>query len=49
MPTVPTTSATFMVIVNAGLALTASGNQNYTLDTAITGLPLPAATGGTGR
>ena len=36
-----------MVIVNAGLALTASGNQNYTLDTAITALTLPEATGGT--
>ena len=42
------TTATFMVIVNAGLALTASGNQNYTLDTAITDLTLPEATGGTG-
>ena len=42
------TTATFTVIVNDGLALTASANQNYTLDTAITALPLPAATGGTG-
>ena len=42
------TSATFMVIVSDGLALTASGNQNYTLDTAITALSLPMATGGTG-
>ena len=42
------TSATFMVIVSDGLALTASGNQNYTLDTAITALSLPIATGGTG-
>ena len=41
------TSATFTVTVNASLTLTASGNQNYTLDTAIPGLPLPAATGGT--
>ena len=41
------TTATFMVTVNASLTLTASGNQNYTLDTAITGLPLPEATGGT--
>ena len=40
-------NATFTVIVSDGLALTASGNQNYTLDTAITGLPLPEATGGT--
>ena len=42
------TSVDFMVIVSGGLALTASGNQNYTLDTAITALQLPAATGGTG-
>ena len=42
------TSTTFTVIVNDGLALTASGNQNYTLDTAIPALQLPAATGGTG-
>ena len=42
------TSVDFMVIVSGGLALTASGNQNYTLDTAITDLQLPAATGGTG-
>ena len=41
------TNATFTVTVNAGLTLTASGNQNYTLDTAITALQLPAATGGT--
>ena len=41
------TNATFTVIVSGGLALTASGNQNYTLDTAITALQLPAATGGT--
>ena len=42
------TNATFTVIVSDGLALTASGNQNYTLNTAITALQLPAATGGTG-
>ena len=42
------TNATFTVIVSGGLVLTASGNQNYTLDTAITDLQLPAATGGTG-
>ena len=42
------TNATFMVIVSDGLALTASGNQNYTLDTLITALQLPVATGGTG-
>ena len=30
------------------MALTASGNQNYTLDTEITALELPEATGGTG-
>ena len=42
------TTATFTVIVSDGLALTASANQNYTLDTEITDLPLPAATGGTG-
>ena len=41
------TTATFTVMVNASLTLTASGNQNYTLDTAITGLTLPVATGGT--
>ncbi len=41
------TSVDFTVTVNAGLTLTASGNQNYTLDTAITGLELPVATGGT--
>ena len=41
------TNATFTVIVSGGLALTASGNQNYTLDTLITALQLPAATGGT--
>ena len=29
-------NATFMVIVNAGLALTAPANQNYTLGTEIT-------------
>ena len=45
----PTSSAiaTFTVIVNDGLALTASANQNYTRGTAINNLPLPAATGGT--
>ena len=42
-----TTSVDFMVMVNAGLALTTPANQNYTLDTAITGLTLPVATGGT--
>ena len=42
------TSVDFTVTVNASLTLTASGDQNYTLDTAITDLPLPAATGGTG-
>ena len=42
------TSVDFTVIVSDGLALTASGDQNYTLDTAITALTLPAATGGTG-
>ena len=42
------TSVDFTVTVNAGLALTAPANQNYTLDTMITDLPLPAATGGTG-
>ena len=41
------TSVDFMVTVNAGLTLTAPANQNYTLDTTITALPLPAATGGT--
>ena len=41
------TSVDFTVMVNDGLTLTASGNQNYTLDTAITGLELPVATGGT--
>ncbi len=43
-----TTFTTFTVIVNAGLALTASGDQNYTEDKAITALELPEATGGTG-
>ena len=41
------TSVDFTVTVNAGLTLTASGNQNYTLNTAITDLQLPVATGGT--
>ena len=42
------TSVDFTVSVSDGLALTASGNQNYTLDTEITALELPEATGGTG-
>ena len=42
------TSVTFTVMVNAGLALTAPGDQNYTLGTAIPNLQLPVATGGTG-
>ncbi len=42
------TTATFTVMVNAGLALDTPANQNYTLNTAITGLTLPVATGGTG-
>ena len=42
------TTATFTVIVSDGLALTAPANQTYTLDTAITGLTLPIASGGTG-
>ena len=42
------TTATFTVIVSDGLALTASGNQNYTQDKAIPDLQLPIATGGTG-
>ena len=42
------TSVDFTVIVSDGLALSARGNQNYTLDTAIPALQLPAATGGTG-
>ena len=41
------TIATFIVIVSDSLALTASGNQNYTQGRAITDLELPAATGGT--
>ena len=42
------TSVDFMVIVSEGLALTASGDQNYTEDKAITELTLPEASGGTG-
>ena len=42
------TSVTFTVSVSAGLTLDTPGNQNYTLDTAIPDLQLPAATGGTG-
>ena len=41
------TTATFMVTVNASLTLTAPANQNYTLGTAITALELPVAAGGT--
>ena len=47
MATVPARVWTFTVTVNASLMLTASGDQNYTLDTAITALQLPVATGGT--
>ena len=43
-----TATADFTVTVNAGLVLTAPDNQSYTVDTAITALVLPAATGGTG-
>ncbi len=43
-----TATADFTVTVNAGLVLTAPDNQNYTVDTAIDALILPAATGGTG-
>ncbi len=42
-----TASQTFTVTVNDGLALNAPGAQGYTLDTAITDLELPEATGGT--
>ena len=41
-------NATFTVTVNAELALDTPDDQNYTLDTTITDLPLLAATGGTG-
>ncbi len=41
------TSQTFTVTVNDGLVLTTAGDQGYTLDTTITELELPAATGGT--
>ena len=40
-------SATFTITVANGLALNAPGNQTYTMDTAITDLTLPEATGGT--
>ncbi len=40
-------SATFTITVANGLALNAPSNQTYTMDTAITDLPLPEATGGT--
>ncbi len=44
-----TASQTFTVTVAAApLALTAPDDQSYTVDTAITALTLPAATGGTG-
>ncbi len=41
-------SQTFTVAVNAPLALPAQANQSYTVDTEITALELPAATGGSG-
>ena len=43
-----TASQIFTVTVNTGLTLTAPDNQSYTVDTAITELELPEATGGTG-
>ena len=42
-----TTSVDFTVSVSDSLTLNARGDQNYTLDTAITALELPVATGGT--
>ena len=42
-----TAMQTFTVIVNDRLVLTTVDNQNYTVDTAITDLVLPEATGGT--
>ena len=42
-----TATATFTITVANGLALNAPGNQTYTMDTAITNLALPMATGGT--
>ena len=42
------TTATFTVTVNNSLVLDTPDDQNYTLDTAIPDLQLPAATGGTG-
>ena len=43
-----TATADFTVTVNADVALTAPGDQNYTVDTPIVDLVLSAATGGTG-
>ncbi len=42
------TRRTFTVTVNDGLVLTTAGDQSYTAGTAIVGLVLPEATGGTG-
>ncbi len=42
-----TASQTFIVIVNTGLVLNTLGDQSYTLNTEITALVLPEATGGT--
>ena len=42
-----TTSVDFTVSVSDSLTLNARGDQNYTLNTAITALELPVATGGT--
>ena len=46
-PTPVVATQTFTVIVNDRLVLTTVDNQNYTVDTAITDLVLPEATGGT--
>ena len=43
-----TASATFSITVAAAVAVTAPGDQTYTMGTTITALTLPAATGGTG-
>ncbi len=43
-----TASQTFMVTVNADVALSAPGAQGYTVNTVITDLILPEVTGGTG-
>ncbi len=42
-----TAMQTFTVIVNAALVLTTAGDQSYTVNTEITELTLPEATGGT--